>query len=124
MWALFVFSFLLIQNKGFSTNPSELFEIDSEKSTSQKQEPLENPLERVVKVADSVNCSQSTQLERKLQSISFSGGSYFSVTYCLGVLDVLQKFFDLSNVVYLGDSSGSLVTPSIMVPENRTRNRF
>ena len=39
-------------------------------------------------------------------SISFAGGSYFSATYSMGVLKFLQEAFDLSEMIFLGDSSG------------------
>lgn len=42
-------------------------------------------------------------------SISFSGGLYYALVYQTGVLQYLQDRYDLKDVVFLGDSSGSMV---------------
>ncbi|MCX7343523.1 MAG: hypothetical protein NT128_05215 [Proteobacteria bacterium] len=86
--------FLLTQNVSSASKDFEIFE-----------QPPAKPLISYLLKSDSLE--EKKRPHQK--SISFSGGSYFSVTYCLGVFDVLQKYFDLSNVIYLGDSSGSLV---------------
>jgi hypothetical protein len=86
---LLVVFYFFIQTEVLATD-LQLLDITPESVSSSKQ----------------MLCTSPNEFRKK--SISFSGGSYFSVTYCIGVFDVLQKFFDLSNVVYLGDSSGSI----------------
>lgn len=61
-----------------------------------------------------LHCPVSLVLTR-MASVSFSGGSYFAVTYNAGVLQSLQDHFDLSSVVFLGASSGALVACAAVV---------
>lgn len=101
---LLLYAFCFLPQTGVFATDLQLLGIESERFSLSKQTP-------------SIG---SNELHQK--SVSFSGGSYFSVTYCLGVFDVLQKLFDLSNVVYLGDSSGSLaaVTAALNIPVDHT----
>lgn len=79
LW-LIVCSFLLIGVKIFSTDLSELNEDKPSACNSAKHQ----------------------------KSISFAGGGYFTFTYHAGVIKCLQELFELDDVVFLGDSSGSL----------------
>ncbi len=108
---LLVFSFLLVQNASSASDDFEIFEHTPEKP----------PISCQFK---SSSLDEGKRTHQK--SISFSGGSYFSVTYCLGVLDVLQKFFDLSNVIYLGDSSGSIIATAaaLNIPVDHSIKEF
>jgi len=63
-------------------------------------------------------------LEPFQKSLSFAGGGYFTFTYNSGVTKFLQEKFELDDVVFLGDSSGSLVAfaAAAGLPAELTKN--
>lgn len=89
---LFLFGFLFVQNIVFATDLEELCFGKEESSPSKRVLPI--------------GLDESPK-----RSISFSGGSYFAVTYNMGFLKGLQEFLKLEgeDITYLGDSGGALV---------------
>ena len=107
-----IFCLFLLQNQIFGANLNEFVE------ENQQNDQL------CIKIIDESNIVSEPKIFQK--SISFGGGSYFGVTYSLGVLDVLQKLFDLRDYVYLGDSSGSLTAASaaLNIPVSHSMKNF
>lgn len=107
-----IFCLFLLQNQIFGANLNEFVE---------ESEPNQ---QLCIKIIDESNIASEPKILQK--SISFGGGSYFGVTYSLGVLDVLQKLFDLSSCAYLGDSSGSLTAASaaLNIPVSHSIKHF
>ena len=97
--------FLLVGDKGFSKEFDE----------------LNDECTRVSSKSSKLSCQS---LEPFQKSLSFAGGGYFTFTYNVGIIKCLREKFELDDVVFLGDSSGSLAAfvAAVGLPAEITQN--